>query len=145
MIQYRGKATEDYARALHRCQAPCTVVMTLRKVKTVLPSLKPPVEKMLRSGIVYQITCPRCSACYVGQSSRHLQTRFREHLRNQGPMRQHLQQCATTITEEDVKILASTSRGEIYLMTLEALWIRELKPSINTKDEYRSRTLVIMM
>jgi len=60
-------------------------------------------------------------------------------------MRQHLQQCEATLTEDDVKILASTSRGENYLMTLEALWIRDLKPSINTKDEYRSRTLVIMM
>ena len=62
MIQYRGKCTEDYARALHKINAPCNVVMTLRKLKTVLPSLKPPVDKMLKSGVVYKITCPRCSA-----------------------------------------------------------------------------------
>ena len=30
-IQYRGKCTEDYARSLHRCDAPCTIIMTLRK------------------------------------------------------------------------------------------------------------------
>ena len=144
-IQYRGKCTEDYARALHRCNAPCMIVMTLRKLKTVLPSLKPPVEKMLRSGVVYKLTCPRCSACYVGQSSRHMQARFREHTKNQGPMRHHLQECNATLKDDNVDILAATARGEGYLMTLEALWIRELKPAINTKDEYRSRTLTIKL
>ena len=93
IIQYRGKCTEDYARALHKIEAPCTIIMTLRKLKTVLPSLKTPVEKMLRSGVVYKRKCPRCFACYVGQTSRHLQSRFREHLNNQGPMKSHLSQC----------------------------------------------------
>ena len=51
-IQYRGKCTEDYARSLHKSSAPCTIIMTLRKLKTTMPSLKPPVEKHLRSGVV---------------------------------------------------------------------------------------------
>ena len=143
MIQYRGKCSEEYARALHRCSAPCTIIMTIRKLRTTMPSLKPPVEKMIRSGIVYKITCPRCTACYVGQSSRHLQTRIREHTKNPGPVKTHLRNCNTTITEEHIDILASTSRGEGYLLTLEALFIQELEPKINTKDEWRSRTLTI--
>ena len=143
IVQYRGKCTEDYARALHRCSAPCMMVMTLRKLKTTMPSLKPPIEKMLRSGVVYKITCPRCNACYVGQTSRHLQTRFKEHKRNSGPVNNHITSCAANVTEEDVEILATTSRGEYHLMTLEALWIREVAPGMNTKDEYRSRTLTI--
>ena len=36
MIQYRGKSTEEFAKDLHGIKAPCTVVMTLRKLKTVL-------------------------------------------------------------------------------------------------------------
>ena len=52
LIQYRGKCTEDYARALHKIGAPCNVIMTLRKLKTVLPSLKPSVEMMLKSNVV---------------------------------------------------------------------------------------------
>ena len=145
IIQYRGKCTEDYARALHEMEAPCTIIMTLRKLKTVLPSLKTPVDKMLRSGIVYKLRCPRCAACYVGKTSRHFRSRFREYVNNQGPMKSHLTKCKATLTEDSVEILHSTSRGEGYLMTLEALHIRELKPSINTKDEYRSRTLTIKM
>ena len=145
MIQYRGKCSEDYARALHKTNAPCTVVMTLRKLKTVLPSIKPPVEKMLRSGVVYQIRCPRCTACYVGQTNRHMQTRYREHTQKSGPMKSHLAQCQTKITEQDVEILQQSHKGESFLLTLEALHIRERKPTINTRDEYRSRELTIKL
>ena len=117
----------------------------LRKLKTTLPSLKPPVEKVLKSGIVYEIQCPCCAACYVGQTGRHLQTRLREHLLRSGPMKTHLSQCSTSITEEHVRILHTTTRGENHLLTLETLHIRERKPSINTKDEYRSRELIIKL
>ena len=150
LIQYRGKCTEAYARALHRIEAPCTVVMTLRKLKTVMPSIKPPVEKALRSGIVYKLTCPGCRACYVGQTIRHLQSRFREHQRPSAAMTQHLVKCESELGKEDrrlkledTEILASTQRGSMVLLTLEAIWIRELTPSINTKDEFRSRELTI--
>ena len=43
-IHHSGKGTEHYARALHKVETPCTVVMTLRKNKTLLPSLKPNVD-----------------------------------------------------------------------------------------------------
>ena len=89
---------------------------------------------------VYKITCPRCTACYVRQSSWHLQTRIREHTKNPGPVTIHLRNYNTTITEEHIDILASTSRGEGYLLTLEAWFIQELEPKINAKDEWRSRT-----
>ena len=144
-VQYRGKSTDEYARALHKIKAPCIIVMTLRKLKTVLPSLKPQVDKLMRSGVIYKLTCPRCSACYVGQTGRHMLTRFKEHLQRAGPMKTHLNQCKTDLTEEKVEILQSTARGEGYLLTLEALYIRELKPTINTKDEYRTREFIIKL
>ena len=46
--------------------------------------------------------------------------------------------------KENVSVLQST-RILVYLMTLEALWIREIKPKINTKDEYKSRELTIKL
>lgn len=92
-VQYRGKCTEDYARALHRLKAPCTIVSTLRKLKTVLPSLKTPVEKPLRSGVVYKITCPRCQSCYVGATTRHCKTRFNEHMKPSAGVKKHLRKC----------------------------------------------------
>ena len=145
-VQYRGKCSEDYARALHRSNAPCTVVMTLRKLRTVMPSIKPPIEKEIRSGIVYKFTCSRCQACYVGFTCRHLKTRSDEHrIRKAQPVAKHNKQCKGTVSLENFEILGSSSRGEVYLMTLEALWIKELKPSINTKDEYKSRELLIRL
>ena len=120
-------------------------VITLRKMRTCLPSLKCTVKKNLKSRVVYKIVCPGCNACYVGQTSRHLIPRFSEHKykRNQ-PVRAHFDKCTRDAPAvDDVKILASTSRGLDYLLTLEALYIREIKPELNTKDEHRSRELTI--
>ena len=116
-----------------------------KKTEDNTSSLKPPVEKLMKSGVVYQLTCPRCSACYVGQTGRHIQTRLKEHLQRAGPMKSHLAQYNATLTSDQVDILHSTSRGESFLLTLEALHIREHKPSINTKDEYKSKEFVIKL
>ena len=142
-VQYRGKCSEDYARALHKCKAPCKVVMTLRKLKTTMPSLKTDVDKELRSGTVYKIQCPSCQACYVGQTSRHILTRYKEHTRPSAHVRQHFDACSVDMSFEYMEVVKSSARGEGHLLTMEALFIEELKPTMNTKDEYRSRTLTI--
>jgi len=36
-IQYRGKITEQFERSLKRCNIPCKVITTIKKLKTVLP------------------------------------------------------------------------------------------------------------
>ena len=60
-------------------------------------------------------------------------------------MKLNAAQCSVTLTEENVEILQTSARGESHLLTLEALHIRDIKPQINTKDEYRSRELTIKM
>ena len=142
-IQYRGKCTEQLAKALHNCKAPCKVIMTLRKLKTVMLSLKPEVEYKFRSGVVYQIVCPRCQASYVGKTSRHLLTRYTEHKNNKGPVKAHFSSCDVPLSLEDISILSSTIKSEEHLFTLEALYIKELSPVLNTQETYRSRTLKI--
>ena len=92
---------------------------------------------------MYKIICPRCNSSYVGQTVRHLQQRFKEHVGNKGPLRSHFETCAITPTEDNVSIIGRTSRGDGRLLTLEALFIKELTPVLNTKDEYRSRTLTL--
>ena len=142
-LQYRGKITENFERKLNRINAPCKIVMTIRKIKTVMPSLKIPVDKALRSGLVYKITCSRCQSCYVGQTTRHLLVRLREHKRAGTPVESHFRACDTTVTMEAVEIIGACNKSVYKLMTLEALFIRSLRPSLNTKDEYKSRTLTI--
>ena len=148
-VQYRGKNSEHFARALRKLNAPCTVVMMLRKLKTVLPSLKPRVPLVLRSRIVYQIKCPHCEVSYVGMTTRHLLTRFREHKsRSSGPIKKHFAQCTNSqIRLEDIDILDSSIKSDTHLLTLEALYIRELKPYLNTQNakeqDFKSRQLRI--
>ena len=61
-----------------------------------------------------------------------------------GIMRKHAEHCnySSPITDENVSILAK-SNISYKLLTLEALFIYQMKPIINTKDEYRSRTLTL--
>ncbi|XP_066911760.1 uncharacterized protein [Clytia hemisphaerica] len=64
-VEYREKLSEELKHNLGKLKAPCRVIFTLKKLKTVLPSLKSSVEKSLKSGVVYKITCPRCNSCYM--------------------------------------------------------------------------------
>ena len=79
IIQYRGFPTDNFIKQLKRSNNPIQPVVTLRKQKTFLPSLKPNIKEEPRSGVVYKITCPGGHACYVGQTSQHMITRFKEH------------------------------------------------------------------
>ena len=64
-----------------------------------------------------------------------------EHLGN--PLKYHFTDCGISPTDDDVSILGKPKRGEYRLLTLEALFIKELAPVLNTKDEYRNRTLTL--
>ena len=91
--------------------------------------------------VVYKIQSPNCKVCYVGKTSRHLQARFGENLSRVGPVKAHMTECEEQFTLEGVNILGTAPRSEIYLLTLEAQWIRETKPYLNTQDTMKSRDL----
>ena len=110
------------------------------KTKNVLTNLKTPIPVIMsQSHVVYQIKCPHCSMSYVGQTARHLATRIREHFSSGGKLKPHFDNCNIEPTNEMVKILVK-AKGD-KLLTLEALYISELVPKLNTKDEFRSREL----
>ena len=159
-INYRGKATEEFVKSLKTICAskdspafkvPLKVIYTTRQLKTFLPSLKPAVEKNLKSCVIYQLDCPICKNCYVGQTARHVVTRSREHINNEGPVKSHLEKCNIVLKEdeekslfinENVKVLMQCTKEE-KLLTYEALFIKEIKPLINTREEIKSRKLHI--
>ena len=145
-VAYRGRETDKLANAFYRLNAPCKVIMTTQKTKTVMPSLKPEVPKMLLSNVVYKIDCPRCKSSYIGQTSRILLRRTREHLGNRGIVRAHLDKCGVDDLNECENVsVIGRSPTVSKLMTLEALFISQFKPEINIKDEYRSRTLTLKL
>ena len=142
-LSYCGKLTDQLAVSFRKLNAACKVIMTSRKIKKKLPSLKPQVLKMLLSNVVYQITCLGCSASYVGMTTRHIQQCCREHLRNGGTMMAHFETCNSQTTEISVETITRVldnfnSISKLY--ALEALYIAQIKPSLNTKDECRSRS-----
>ena len=138
-LNYRGKITDKFVTDVKKLNLPLRMVMTLTKTKSCLPNLKTPVSDMLKSNVVYKITCSQCQLCYVGQTARHLATRYKEHVSPRGLLRKHFDNCQITPSFDLVDILGR-AKGE-KLLTLEALFIAEIKPKLNTKDEYRSREL----
>ena len=60
----------------------------------------------------------------------------------------HMEACNHNLVMDYVSILARSTRTknvEAHLLTLEALFITQLKPSISTRDEYKSHELVIKL
>jgi hypothetical protein len=144
-LQYRGRETDNLVRQLRKVPSvKITTVLTLRKLNTVTPSLKSPVDKKLRSRLVYRIECPGCQASYVGCTIRHLCARFSEHGNVNAPVGRHFMQCISCKPHwDDIQVLQTTPRTVDYLLALEALYINEQKPTLNTRDEYRSRGLTL--
>ena len=106
LMQYRGSTTDQFMKKLKDCDAPVQVVLTLRKLRSCLPTLKAPVQKMLKSDVVYNISCPHCETCYVGTTSRHLATRFAEHrTTTNGPVVQHMRSCQLKSADLKVEVL----------------------------------------
>ena len=101
----------------------------------------------LKSNVIYQVTCPRCETCYVGKTSRHTGTWFGEHrTKKKEPVFKHVKGCggnANKLTDKDIKVLASVTKGAFHLAIMEALFIRELHPGMNVRDEYRDHELTI--
>ena len=140
-VQYRGRVTDKSESALRHIKAAVKFIATISKTKACLPSLKQSIDKSLKSGVVYKISCPRCLSCYVGQTSRHLITRMKEHNGKLKPVRRHFESCECEFTMDDVEIIKSSSKSMYHLMALEALLIRSIKPNINKRDEYKRITL----
>ena len=134
-VQYQGRVTDKFESVLRHIKAPVKFIATINKTKACLPSLKQSIDKSLKSGVVYKISCPRCPSCYVGQTSRHVITRMKEHNGKSKPVRRHFEACECEFTMDDVDIIKSSSKSMYHLMTLEVLLIRSIKPNINTRDE----------
>ena len=77
-----------------------------------------------------------------------MQRRFREHVGSGGTMRLHFDECKTILNstpDNDIVEILHRSKSLQKLLALDALYIKELKPDLNTKDEFRSRTLTLKL
>ena len=85
-------------------------------------------------------------------TQRHFCTRINEHQQNgensaerKSPIRIHTEQCyGGQPKPQDFIILRKVQNPNVvYLSVMEALFIREHKPALNTRDEFKGRQLRI--
>ena len=94
-VQYRGNITQNFASRLKKL-CDIHIIFTTRKLRTCLSTLKSPLDKNLKSHVVYKVACNGCSSIYVGQTSRHVTTRVSELQKKDFPVGQHLVECCGT-------------------------------------------------
>ena len=98
-VQNSGKATDELVQKVHRINAPCRIVMTLRKLETMLSSLKLTMPCMMRSNVMYQITSvQQPDICEFA-------SQITSQKRAPRPAKKHIRQCGISLRDENVKIL----------------------------------------
>ena len=125
-MQYRGNESTKFISRLLKIGAPIEPIYTMVKTRHALPSTKPPVNKMFRSNLIYQIECSGCKSKYVGLTRRHLISRVNEHFPPNGTMTKHCQSFGCNIDNplEATSILDSSYRNIIHLVYMR-LFISE--------------------
>ena len=148
VLPYLGKLSlylrTRLKRAIERDLPYCKLKIIFRskcRLNTLFRS-KDPLEKKIRSGIIYRYTCSNCKVTYYGKTFHHFYTRAAEHmgisnptgkrLKNvkQSAISDHLLQCSRTINFDDFSILATDS-NKSKLLLRESLLIKRDKPILN--------------
>ena len=103
-------------------------------------SVKDPFPNGLRSCVVYKFSCAGCAACYVGETTRHFNTRVREHLETDRASHifKHLETspgCRSACSRNNFAIIDEAST-RFALKIKEALSIVWEKPTLNTQVKH---------
>ena len=97
------------------------------------------------NSVVYKFSCAGCSACYVGETNRHLATRVREHLTSDknSHIFQHINgsEACRSLCSEDCFSILDTASTSFQLKIKEALHIGWEKPSLNKQVNHVNLTL----
>ena len=134
--------TEKLAQDLLKIEAPIKVVFTLDKARSAITSLKDRTSDQNQSNIVYRYTYGLCKEEYIGYTERLGLERFKEHDKNGSTeVLDHLKECGTNLDDGSFKILYTSNRGAEYLMTAEAILIKDNKPGLNKRNEFQTRQL----
>ena len=122
----------------------CARKLVPYKIKNLF-SAKDAISKSSRSRVVYKFSCAGCSACYVGETNRHLATRVCEHLTSDknSHIFQHIhgsETCRALCSENCFSIL-DTASTSFQLKIKEALHIGWENPSLNKQVNHVNLTL----
>ena len=120
------------------------LVFSSFKVKNLI-SVKDYVPRTLRSYVVYKFKCAGCNSVYIGETSRHLSTRVREHLftdKNSNIFK-HLKgsaACKEACNDSCFTVLDSANTS-FKLKIKEALHIQWERPDLNKQIQHYNFSL----
>ena len=103
-------------------------------------SVKDKIPTDLKSFVVYKFCCAGCNTSYVGETTRHLKIRIKEHLRTDKDsiIFKHLESninCKKLSNETCFSII-DQAQTEFTLKLKEAMHIEWLKPSLNKQQKH---------
>ena len=142
VLPYLGKLSFDLRTRLRRTierDLPYYKLKIIFRSKCRLNTLfqfKDPLEKKIRSGIIYRYTYSNCKVTYYGKNFCHFYTRAAEHMGisnltgKQSAISDHLFQCNFAINFDDFSILA-TDCNKFTLLLRQSLLIKRDKPILN--------------
>ena len=114
------------------------LVFTSHKIKSLF-SFKDTIPSDLKSLVVYKFVCAGCNSCYIGETTRHLTTRIKEHTTSDknSHIYKHLQNanCKSKYTRSCFTIL-DKANTPFSLKLKEALYIRKYKPDLNKQIQH---------
>lgn len=110
------------------------VVFSSFKIKDLF-SNKDPLPKQVKSNIVYKFQCANCNVSYIGETTRHFNTRINEHLKTDkhSHVYKHThsdEKCFDSCNEKCFSIL-DTARTKYQLKIKEGLYIEWERPELN--------------
>ena len=110
-------------------------------------NVKDPIPKSLKFFVVYKFVCPGYNTSYIGETTRHLSTRVKEHLKTdkKSHIFGHLvnnETCKALSTENcfDINDFASTP---FTLKLKEAMHLIWKKPLLNKHQEHVSISITV--
>ena len=124
----------------------CKFYCKSSNIKIVLTPFKV-ADMSLKSFVVYKLVCPGSNACYIGETTRHLSTRIKEHLETdkKSHIFAHLvnnETCKALSTENCFEIIDSASTP-FKLKLKEAMHIIWKKPSLNKQQKHVSISITV--
>ena len=122
------------------------IVLTPFKVADMF-NVKDPIPRSLKYFVVYKFVCPGSNACYIGETTRHLSTRIKEHLETdkKSNIFAHLvnnETCKALSTENCFEIIESVSTP-FKLKLKEAMHIIWKDPSLNKQQKHVSISITV--
>ena len=108
-------------------------------------SVKDSVPQSLRSRVVYKFSCAGCNASYIGETTRHICARVREHLLSDksSHVYRHLQSsraCHDSCTAECFTILDSAV-SKFQIKIKEVMHIKWENPTLNQQLKHLELSL----